>query len=85
MNSAFVGYEELSRSRRVSSRPKAEVDNTFLLYELNINNCEVQFKKNVNFLLKTHLFQVMIRKLTMKKKKFKQGYSLLTTTRRKIP
>ena len=85
MNSAFVGYEELSRSRRVSSRPKAEVDNTFLLYELNINNSEVQFKKNVNFLLKTHLFQVMIRKLTMKKKQFQQGYSLLTTTRPKLP
>ena len=29
MNSAFVGYAELSRSRRVSlPRPKAEVDNT---------------------------------------------------------
>ena len=28
MNSAFVGYKELCRSRRV--RPKAEVDNTLL-------------------------------------------------------
>ena len=30
MNSAFVGYEELSGSRKGVIRPTASVDNTFL-------------------------------------------------------
>ena len=49
MNSAFVGYEELSRSRRVlSSEASASVDNT--LRDFNTLREDFYFNKYVNLL-----------------------------------
>ena len=49
MNSAFVGYEELSRSRRVlSSEASASVDN--ILRDFNTLREDFYFNKYVNLL-----------------------------------